>query len=120
MKTNKKETRYVSLLTVYVPSAEALIDMMRYDRCCPHTEEEAHKVMRLITAWHGTDADRKKADHVITLLRFAAANNPATEGRWQSFGCAVLDERSPDAGPATKEEIENAITVAKAQRKIRY
>lgn len=119
MKTSKKESRYVSLLTVYTPSAEALVDMMRFDRCCPHTEEEAQKIQRLFLDESNMGTTRP-ADHVVTLMRFAAANTPATEGRWQSFGCAVLDERSPDESPLTPVELASRIEVAKASKRIRW
>ena len=106
MKRHKREPRYISVLVVHIPSAEALIDMLRYDRCCPATEDESRKIWRLISDWRVDGSNQATpADHVIRLHRFASSDVPATEGRWRSFGCRVLDERSPDAEQLTDDEI---------------
>jgi len=96
----------LSVLVVYVPDVAALIDMMRYDRCCPATEDESRKLWRLLGETRG-GCDATPDDHVIRLSRFAAVNKPATEGRWRSYGCHVLDERSPDAEQLGDEVIKN-------------
>lgn len=101
MKRSKRETRYVSILVVQVPSVEALIDNMRYDHCCPATEVESHKIERLI---NGTATS---VDHVIRLFRFASGDVPATVGRWRSFNCRVLDERSTAEEQLTEAEALN-------------
>ncbi len=98
-KIQRKETRYVSNLVVYVPSIESLIDMMRYDRCVPATEDESRKL------WRIQGGDASASDHYIRLTRYAAANTPATAQRWESFNCRLLDERSPDAEQLTDAEI---------------
>ncbi len=97
MKKQKRETRYVSVLVIYVPDAMALIDMLRYDRCCPATEDESRKIWKLIGENGRGGADAAPSDHVIRLLRFAASDVSATDGRWRSFGGRVIDERSPEA-----------------------
>lgn len=101
----KRETRFVSVLTVHVPDARALIDMLRYDRCCPATERESAKIERLM------DRRAEPADRIIRLLRFGPSGEPATEGRWRSFACRVLDERSPDDVQLTDAE---ALALVKA------
>ena len=105
----KKESRYVSVLVVHVAGAEALIDMLRYDRCVPATEVESHKIMRLMTDNYGARRaeDEVARDRVIRLIRYAANDNPATKGRWESFGCRVLDERNPEAEQLTEAEALN-------------
>lgn len=106
MKPRKRETRYVSILTVHVPSAAALIDMMRYDRCCPATEQDSSKIERMI----GNRTEPK--DHIIRLTRYAGADQGATLGRWQSFGCTVLEERNPeDYSELTDEQALNLAKV---------
>lgn len=105
MKRQKREPRYISVLIVHVPDVMALIDMLRYDRCCPATEDESRKIWRLLGEDRG-GGDAKPEDHVIRLHRFAANDTPATEGRWHSFGCRVVDERSPDADQLSEAEAE--------------
>ncbi len=73
--------------------------MMRYDSCYPSTEEESHKLMRLISQ------EARPEDHILRLSRVARNDLPPTRGRWQSFGCTVLDARSPDDEPLSDEEI---------------
>lgn len=101
MKKNRRETRYTSVLIVHVPSVESLIDMMRYDRCVPATEDESRKLWRML------GGETKPSDHLVKFHRFAAANTPATAERWKSFECAVLDERSTDEAQLTDDEIAN-------------
>jgi hypothetical protein len=106
LKLQRKETRYLSTLVVYVPDVAALIDMLRYDRCCQATEDESRKLWRLLGERCG-GCEATLDDHVIRLSRFAAVDKPATEGRWHSYGCRVLDERSPDAEQLDDEAIKN-------------
>lgn len=101
----RRQGRCVSVLVVYVSSAESLIDMLRYDRCCPATEDESRKI------WALMGHQDKPADHVLRLHRFAGTEQPATDGRWRSFGCRVLDERSPEAEQLTDDEILNLAKV---------
>lgn len=109
MKRYKKETRYVSVLTVHVPDVQAFIDMLRYDRCCPATEDESRKIWRLL------NEEAVAEDRIVRLHRFAANDLPATEGRWRSFGCRVLDERSPDIEQLTDAQ---ALQILKFQQAV--
>lgn len=112
MKRYKREARYISVLVVHVPDVMALIDMLRYDRCCPASEDESRKIWSLLGEKRG-GGDAKPEDHVIRLLRYSANDMPATDGRWRSFGCRVLDERSPEVEQLS--EID-AINLAKVTR----
>lgn len=96
MKPRKRDVRYISVLSVWAPSAAALIDMLRYDRCCPLTEDESRKLWKLIGDERNGTNTTTPIDHCVRLMRFAAADQPATEGRWRSFGARVLDERNPE------------------------
>lgn len=88
-----KQVRYLSVLTVYVPSSQALIDMMRYERCCPFEELDSSR----ITSWaSGSNKDRASLNHIVHLLRFANDANQELSPRWQSFNCRVLDEQPVD------------------------
>lgn len=98
LKFQRREVRYVSVLTVHAPDAYSLIEGMRYDRCCPSTEDESRKIGKLISGTATGD------DCIITLFRYAAAPIPATEQRWNSFGCTVIDERDPEAPPLSLDE----------------
>lgn len=119
MKLQRKEARYVSVLVVRVPDVMTLIDMLRYDRCCPATEDESRKIWRLLGSYRGGD-EPTSADHVIRLHRFSASVLPATQGRWESFGCRVIDERSPDAPQLTDDEaLRLAEVMIAKQRKAR-
>lgn len=113
MKHYKKEPRYVSILTVRISSASSVIDMLRYDRCCPLDEDEASKLVRLISDDQCGSSRATPADHVIRLMRFAKNVNPATTNRWRSFNCVVLDERSPEDAPLSDEEILNLAKVTR-------
>lgn len=103
MKKYKKETRYVSVLTVHIPAASALIDMMRYDRCCPMTEADSAKIERLMSR------RGEPMDHVVRLYRYSANPDFATKDRWASFSCVVLDERNPDESPPTDADVRNML-----------
>lgn len=109
-----KESRCISQLTVHVGSASSLIDMMRYDCCFPATEDESRKIWKLIGIEQGNPADRAgPEDHVIRLHRVSRSELPATDDRWRSFGCRVLDERPIGATPITDDE---ALNLAKVLR----
>lgn len=95
----RRESRYVSILVVYVHDARSLIDSLRYDRCCPATEVESGKILRLMSE------NDDFPDHVIRLHRFGASEMPADADRWRSYGCRVLDERSPEAEQLTDAQI---------------
>ena len=98
---HQRETRFVSQISVMVPDASALIEMMRYDSCYPASEPEAHKIMRLISG------SVDPTDRLIRLTRVARNDLPPTEGRWRSFACRVLDVRHPDDSPITDAELIN-------------
>ena len=102
----RREPRFVSIVSVHFESAESLIDMFRYDRCVPATEDDARKIIRTMS-----ETTIVAADHVVQLIRYAANDLPATDGRWRSFGCRVLDERSPEAPPITEAEVLNLARV---------
>lgn len=87
----RKEQRFISIITVHIGSAEGCVDMMRYDSCFPATEEDAHKLGRLMSS------DGTPDDHIIAFMRCSRNELPATEGRWRSFNCTILDERHPEA-----------------------
>lgn len=59
------------------------IDMLRYDACCPKTENDSHEIER----------QDYTTTRVITLRRFAKNTMCATHARWQSFGWRVVAER---------------------------
>lgn len=98
---SRKETRYVSVVTVHVPSAAAFVDMMRYDCCYPHSEDESRKIWALIAA---PGLVHQPSDHVIRFVRVSHAQLAADARRWESFGCKVLGENHPDDEPMTDEQ----------------
>lgn len=102
----------MSVLTVHAPDANALIDMMRYDRCCPFLRADADKLGRLI------DRSGDRADRVVQLLRFASTDAHPPEGRWRSFMCSILDERPPGVEQLTTADLrdEDALTEIAASR----
>lgn len=110
MRIYRKEQRFISIVTVYASSAESLIDMMRYDSCYPSTEEDAYKIGRLMTR------DGSADDHIVTLIRCARNDLPATKGRWKSFNCIVLDERHPETSPMPIDKLR-AIAVERSGAK---
>ena len=91
----RKDSRFVSVVTVRVSSLSGLMDMLRYDRCCPFSEEDSSKLSK-INGWEQCGGlPPTPLDRVVRLLRFSANELPATAGRWRSFNCEVLDERQP-------------------------
>jgi hypothetical protein len=61
------------------------IDMLRYDRCYPHTEHESYEIMR------SHDGESRKFR--VKLQRIVYSKTPPTQGRWESF-CWKVDEHS--------------------------
>ena len=57
-------------------------DMMRHDRACPSTSEDANKLERIA---NGNDTPD---DHLVTFACFA--HSAPTVDRWKSFGCEIL------------------------------
>lgn len=104
-KFQRKESRWVSILTVKVSGLMGLIEGMRYDRCCPATEADSAKIERMLSM------SESPTDRIVQLLRYAAAPGPATADRWRSFNCRVLDERSPEEAPLTEVELINLANV---------
>lgn len=102
-KLHIKEQRFISIITVYANSAEGCVDMMRYDSCYPTTEEDAHKLGRLMS--HDGSPD----DHIVQFTRCSRNELPATEGRWRSFNCVVLDERHPEAQALSIEALRTLV-----------
>lgn len=102
-KLRQREVRFASILTVYAPDANALIDMMRYDRCRPLHARDAEKVVRLIGP--RPDEGRRPQDKIVQLFRTSANSDDPSE-RWRSFGCSILDERAPDVPTMTQDQID--------------
>lgn len=98
-KSFKKEARYISRVIAHVPGADALVEMMRYDRCVPESEEESHKVIRMMNGSATAD------DHVVSLIRYAPSDVGPSEGRWRSFGCTVLCVQHPEDAAPTREQL---------------
>jgi len=97
-----RETRYVTILTVHVPDAQAAFDMMRYDRCCPLTEEDSRRLWEISRIGGSASTE----DRIIRFMRFAAARNGCCRERWRSFACTVIDERSPlDQGMSDEQAL---------------
>jgi hypothetical protein len=61
------------------------VDMLRYDRACPNSETDSHKIMDSIAelpGFHGTKE--------IGIIRFIShKTDMPTAGRWQSFGWQI-------------------------------
>ncbi len=102
-KIRQREVRFASILTVYAPDVNSMLDMMRYDRCRPLHEEDAEKIVRLIERRLG--GERRGLDRIVRLARSSANPDDPSE-RWRSFGCSVLDERAPDVPQMTEAEMD--------------
>jgi hypothetical protein len=76
---------YEQKVTVRIRSVP--YDMLRYDNCCPASEEESVKLERVGS--HGLAAT-KPEEHVVVFRRFSRNGEGPTVGRWKSFGCDVL------------------------------
>lgn len=67
-------------------------DMLRYDRCCPLSESDAHTIEKYVSR-DELSLDTRACDNVrINLIRFSHAgkSDPCTE-RWASFGWKVIE-----------------------------
>lgn len=111
-KTSKNELRYVSIITVLVSTVDALVDMMRYDGCFPHLEDDVRRIQAIA---HGEILPGDPTERVVRLTRVSAGGDAATEARWRSFGCVVLDERRPDVDQLTHAEIVARVAARAAQ-----
>lgn len=75
---------YVTRLVVH-GAGRFPVDMLRYDSCTPWNETDSHRV--------GTEDDHGRAPREITLRRFSRSGEPATTGRWNSFGWTIVEEK---------------------------
>lgn len=92
----KRQTRYVSRLAVWAPSAHAVVDMLRYDTCYPATEVEAGRLCAMIK--------NPNASGIVRLTMAAASDRTPSYGRWTSLGCVVLATwGADDPGPSDSE-----------------
>lgn len=114
MKSHRSERRYITCISVRASSAESLIDMMRYDSCFPSTEEDAHKIARLMS----TDTPSNPDDHIINLTCVGRNDLTPTLGRWRSFNCTVIDVRHPDAEMPTVEELKRRLAMGTAYQQV--
>lgn len=103
----RRETRYVSCIAVWVGDAYSLTDMCRYDNCYPMAEVESGKVERLM----GRRAE--PADHVVKLVRVSkVSGSRPTFARWKSFNATVLREWHPEDPEPTDAELQEALCLA--------
>lgn len=91
----KKESRYISVITVRVSSTRAALDMMRYDSCWPATEEDSRKLEQLIDAPRGREGLDGPDFNIVNFIRAGRNDSGATDGRWASFGCEVISVKAP-------------------------
>ena len=115
----RRETRFVSILLVHIPDLAALLDMLRYDRCVPFDQDETAKLYRLLGERDGGGRGKSTLkDHIIRLIRYASNDSPTPVGRWESYQCTVIDERSPDEVPMSDEDALrlHEVNIAKAKR----
>jgi hypothetical protein len=84
-------------------SGEFPIDMLRYDSCCPATEEDSHIVSRSFNNYENWNVCVKKV--LLESLSKKDLHTSFTEGRWRSFGCNVRMVDSPYEVP--RESIKN-------------
>ncbi len=103
----KKDSKYVSLMVVQVGELYSLIDMMRYDRCCPAEEGESRKIQAL------GDHTATAADRLIRLIRLGSTPDPDF-ARWKSFGARVLYVGNPDDGFPSDADIARLLTFQEA------
>lgn len=81
-KTKKAQKIYLFRLTVRCSSVP--YDMMRYDRCVPDSEEDAHKLERIASG------NAVVGDRIVTFVQYCKTNMGPTLGRWPGFGGQVL------------------------------
>lgn len=81
MKHAKPSKVYRTILVVE-GTGEFPIDMLRYDACCPDTEEDSFELVRR----------EYKGTRTVSLRRFSLNGSPANEARWRSRGWRVVSE----------------------------
>jgi hypothetical protein len=83
MAKQKSEKLYITQFIVtgrgYFP-----YDMLRYDRACPFSGEDASKIS------NGRIHDNTS----VKLVMFSGGKDGPTKGRWSSFGWEVVDVRN--------------------------
>lgn len=102
-KPHRKESRYVTIISVHVPCTRDVIDMMRYDSCFPSTEEESRKLWVLSDGYRDKPKDPK--DHLVQFTCVGRNDGTPTVERWQSFGCTVFEVRSLDEPLKSPDEL---------------
>lgn len=60
------------------------IDMMRYDRAVPDTEEDSNKLFRIMRGHESAD------DHVVAFRVYSTLRRTAPDPRWASFNCEIV------------------------------
>ncbi len=80
------------------------LDMLRYDSCCPATEEDSYLIGN---SFNNYDYNWTVCVKKILLepLSKKDLHTCFTEGRWQSFGCKVEMVESPYEVP--RKSLEN-------------
>lgn len=112
MRTNRKPPKPShSLMFLVVHGTGAFpIDMLRYDSCAPAREEDSGEIER-------SHAGHRPSPKPILLARFIQPGvaNPATDGRWASFGWDVI-EVCADRGDAIEavRRFESALIATRA------
>jgi hypothetical protein len=101
-KPHRRETRYVTVISVHVPMLRDAIDMMRYDSCYPSTEDESRKLWALSDGYGG---EKDPKDHLVQFTCAGRADNTPTVDRWRSFGCTVFGVRSLDEPLRSPDEL---------------
>jgi hypothetical protein len=84
-KISREETQYVQRVEILMPLRGVhWIDMLRYDRCFPATEQDAGKLSRI------AEGSAVEADRRVNFIRVTGAKSQPQEARWENFGCKIL------------------------------
>lgn len=79
--------KYIYTFKVFVRLGSFPIDMLRYDRCTPATENDSGKIAGMCSRGY----PREQEEATVTLTGYSQTRTPhITEARWKSFGCDVV------------------------------
>lgn len=66
-----------------------VFDMMRYDSCCPDSEKDSMKLIR-VAAGENSYTGSLAEDRTLWLRMFGLSSKGPTVARWRSFGVEIL------------------------------
>lgn len=69
------------------------VDMLRYDRCFPYSEQDSVKISYFLSRYIRDDVETMREMLGKGIKLTSDHNFEPTLGRWESFGWTIVDKR---------------------------